>query len=326
MSQFKTVLWFSFLSLFFVGSFFATILFVQQPEIDLAARLDSAWQPKSGVEEITMIFTGDIMLGRYIKTLRQRNGGDFPFTYMPEVIQAVKAKLGVEDIDLVVGNLEGPVSGSNYVNPGTAMRFNFDPEVAELLKRKGFTTLSLANNHSYDQGLDAHTESIMHLENAGLDAFGYPDKTDGEHSFIHYQFGDTKVGFLGLNDAVYPLDKAAAIAKIRELDPLVDFLIIGIHWGVEYEPVARPAITEFAHQMVDNGADMIWGHHPHVVQNSEFYQGAPIYYSLGNFTFDQYWSSATQEGLVVGLKLSGGKVSTVEVMVDLVNKGEPRPR
>ena len=75
--------------------------------------------------------------------------------------------------------------------------------------------------------------------------------------------------------------------------------------------------------MVDSGVDFIWGTHPHVIQNSEVYKNAPIYYSLGNFVFDQYWSEATQTGLVVGLLIEGDEITTTEITVDIINQGEP---
>ena len=324
-------LWFGALGVCMATSLGLTVSLLQMPEdladlADNAASLHEIMEEKQAEEVITMLFTGDIMLGRYIKTLRERNGGDFPFTHMPEIINAVETELNVESLDLVVGNLEGPITDSDYVNPGTAMRFNFDPEVAPLLAEVGFTTLSMANNHTYDQGTDGLQQTHSYLEAVGIEAFGHPDIPNGEWSFITYDFDTISIGFLGLNDAVFPLDEAAALAEIQVLDSQVDFLIIGVHWGAEYESTARSSITELAHAMVDAGADFIWGHHPHVVQNDEVYKDAPIYYSLGNFVFDQYWSQATQEGLVVGLRLDGTQISTTEIMVDLINQGEPKPR
>ncbi len=160
----------------------------------------------------------------------------------------------------------------------------------------------------------------------GVDVCGLPDAPGGPWRFISYDFGDTTVGFLGLADLEFNLDEDAAVAKIQALDSQVDFLIVSIHWGVEYTKTASDFIQNEAHRYVDAGADFIWGHHPHVIQNSELYNGVPIYYSLGNFVFDQYWSEDTQEGLVVGLKIQGDNVTTVEVLVDLVNLGEPKPR
>ena len=77
---------------------------------------------------------------------------------------------------------------------------------------------------------------------------------------------------------------------------------------------------------MDSGADFIWGHHPHVVQNHETYNGVPIYYSLGNFVFDQYFSDEVREGLVLGVKIEDGQLTVVEQMVDLVDGAQPKVR
>lgn len=287
---------------------------------------EAAWSKKEGSEIIAMLFTGDIMLDRYVETLMNQNGGDFPFTYMPEIITTIESALDVEELDLVVGNLEGPITDSSYQNDGQAMIFNFKPSVVDLLSRAGFTTFSMANNHALDMGKDGVKKTHDYLEAAGIEAFGHPDTANGEYSFITYDFAGTTVGFLGLNDAVIRLDTDAALVKIKELDPLVDFLIIGVHWGWEYEPTARESVVAKAHAFVESGADFIWGHHPHVVQNHEVYQDVHIYYSLGNFVFDQYFSDEVREGLVVGLKIENGELTVVEQMVDLVNGAEPKVR
>lgn len=315
------------LLVFAISVSFGVTLSIVKPESPLlGANLQRLWADRYNDGPVTMIFTGDIMLGRYIATLRGRNGGDFPFTYMPELLDHFEAELGVEALDLVVGNLEGPISDSTYVNPGTAMRFNFKPESAELLAEAGFTTLSLANNHALDQGSEGYWQSIDYLEAAGLEAFGHPDTHDGPYSFMHYVFSGHSVGLLGLHDVTNKLDQEATKNMIALLNREVDTLIIFIHWGPEYWYDAPQSIKNMAHSFVDNGADLIVGHHPHVIQGSETYKGAPIYYSLGNFVFDQYWSGRTQEGLVLGVRIDDEGLSTVEAKVDLVNQGEPKLR
>ncbi len=321
----KNLIWTLLLFLVFGGSIAVSDAFAM--EFKTLKEQSTVWAPKEPEETITFLFTGDIMLGRYIQVLRERNGEPFPFTYMPEVIDAVEASLEVDEIDLVLGNVEGPISTSDYVNPGTAMIFNFKPETAELLARVGFNAVSIANNHSLDQGRDHFEESHQFLSDAGILAFGHPDTFEGEWTFVTKEFATKTIGFIGLNHTLHnKIDWEKLNEKIREWDAQVDFLIVGIHWGFEYEPTARDTVVEAAHGMVDNGVDFIWGHHPHVIQNREVYKGAPIYYSLGNFVFDQYFSKEVKEGLVVGLKLQGDEVVTSEVMVDLVNLGEPRPR
>ncbi len=285
-----------------------------------------AWDEKEGSEVIAILFTGDIMLDRYVETLMDASGGDFPFTYMPEIITTLEEKLGVNKLDLVIGNLEGPITNSTYQNNGSDMIFNFEPSVIDLLKRAGFTTFTMANNHTFDMGKTGPQQTHDYLAAAGIDSFGHPDTPNGLYSFISYDFAGTTVGFLGLNDAVIRLDTDAAIAKIKEVDPLVDYLVIAVHWGWEYEPTARESVVNKAHAFVDAGADFIWGHHPHVVQNNETYNGVPIYYSVGNFVFDQYFSDEVREGLVLGLKIEDGQLSVVEQMVDLVDGAQPKVR
>jgi len=93
-----------------------------------------------------------------------------------------------------------------------------------------------------------------------------------------------------------------AIKTVKYLNP-DNFLMVSLHWGEEYKLINSPAQQSLSHRIIKAGADLIIGHHPHVVQNIEKYQGKLIYYSLGNFIFDQYFSPDTQEGLAVGLEI-----------------------
>lgn len=302
------------------------------PSPNSGSLITEMWNDKEvKPEPISILMTGDIMLDRYVKTLRQQNPPPFPFSYMPDIIAKVEQGLGVSGIDIVAGNLEGPITDSSYVNNGVAMIFNFEPGVTELLKNAGFTTFTLANNHMFDMGKNGLQETHDHLAAAGLDSFGDPSTPSGDLSFMTYDFGDTSIGFLGLNDAVTHLDVPAAVDRIKELDSQVDILIVAVHWGFEYEPVARESVVSKAHQFVDAGADFIWGSHPHVVQNHETYNGAPIYYSLGNFVFDQYFSQEVKHGLVLGLLITPQEeapstLTVTEVPVELVNGAEPKPQ
>lgn len=309
------------------------ILYKDVEATNLAARLPLPLLEKTSIPEsepISFLFTGDVMLGRYIAVLQQKKGGDFPFTYMPELLSSAEATLN-DELDFVVGNLEGPITDSDYVNPGTAMIFNFDPDVVpDSLKKAGFTTLSMANNHTLDMGASGVEQTYSYLSQVGLQGFGHPDTPVGPYSHFTQEIEGVRITFLGLNDAVIPLDEAAALEEIRRLDADCDFLIVSVHWGPEYLETAPDSVVSLGHDFVEAGADFIHGHHPHRVQNFEEYQGVPIYYSLGNFVFDQYWSSYTQEGQVVLLQLKsteeGLKLRHEAWMVDLINQGEPKLR
>lgn len=294
-----------------------SIFFASQPENLSGNSLTSKISAKTSEPSVTILMTGDIMLGRYIATLRVRQKGEFPFTYMPEIL----ARAGTPD--LVMGNLEGPIAAKQIA--WGDLIFRFDPEAAILLKKVGFTGFTLANNHTYNQGVAGYAETRETLTAAGLDSFGQPDTATAEWSSIIYEIKGMKIGFLGLDDIDYKIKEAETIAKIQELAAQTDFLIIAPHWGIEYKKIASSRQVDLAHKFIDAGADFIWGTHPHVVQNSEVYKDKTVYYSLGNFVFDQYWSAETQKGLVLALTLTGGKADVLEIPVALVNQGEPKP-
>lgn len=303
------------------------------PAASQGSSLMETWAQKETVmapQPVNIMMAGDIMLGRYIATLRTKNGGDFPFTHMSEIITTVETALHTDHLDIVAANLEGPIV-EKQVAWGDLV-FRFDPEVASLLKKVGFTLFQMSNNHSYNQMRAGLSETQAHLHDEGLDYFGLPDTVNDPSSYKAYDFNGTTFGFLGLNDTDFKIDLPAALTKIQELRPTVDVLIIGIHWGIEYRLTNTAHQQELAHQFIDAGADFIWGTHPHVVENSEVYNGKTIYYSLGNFVFDQYFSNDVKHGLVLGLQITPAADPTqkptltpVEIPVNLVNGGEPEP-
>ena len=106
------------------------------------------------------------------------------------------------------------------------------------------------------------------------------------------------------------MDEDEVEKSIKKGKEISDYVIVNIHWGTEYKPTSNARQQYLAHLFIDNGADIIIGHHPHVIQEMEIYNNKPIFYSLGNFIFDQYWSTPTQVGLGVGLVLYKDQIST----------------
>ena len=105
------------------------------------------------------------------------------------------------------------------------------------------------------------------------------------------------------------IDRAKLAAEIARLKPQVDLVIVQLHWGTEYQAQFAQKQQKLAHYLIDNGADLIIGHHPHVIEGAEIYKNKAIFYSLGNFLFDQYWSLPTQRGLAVGITWSSREFS-----------------
>jgi poly-gamma-glutamate synthesis protein (capsule biosynthesis protein) len=119
-----------------------------------------------------------------------------------------------------------------------------------------------------------------------------------------------QVAFIGLNNTDHPLDMLKVYEAIKDAKQHARYVIVFMHWGVEYKNISNNAQRNLAHLLIDKGVDAVIGAHPHVVEEAEMYKNKPIFYSLGNFIFDQYFSKETQEGLSVGLILQDGVVKS----------------
>lgn len=249
-------------------------------------------------QPLSIMAFGDVMLGRYVRTLMDENGVDYPFRKIQN-----PAGLFAEGANVVFANLEGPVNGKG-TKGGTSMIFSFNEDIGQILKDFGFTLLSIANNHALDQGKTGRQNTINTLTNSGLDWCGSANEVDP--SSVYYGKIDQKsYAFICLHSATDYLDLNAATDLIKAVRPNVDYLVVSIHWGVEYQHKPNNELQiKPGHAFVDAGADLIIGHHPHVVQSFEVYNNKLIIYSLGNFVFDQFWSQDTQEGLAVGVVLN----------------------
>lgn len=316
-------------------------------------------------QPVTIVAFGDMMLDRYVWTLMQRNGLDYPFVHVPELIESLlrdegevsstseegggdasqaqstsQVQVSTAQPDFLFANLEGPISDSKYVNPGTAMIFNFKPMVTEMLNKYGFNLLSLANNHAYDMGETGATQTRQYLTQAGIHHFGDARAIRAESVWTTtLKDKGVTLSFIGFNDTVSDhLDYTAATELIHSLEEKSDFTIVSIHWGAEYRTQPTATQVEHAQQFVQAGADAILGHHPHVIMSKdgspvEWFEGPdgkrPIYYSLGNFIFDQYFQQNVQEGLGVILELKKGEshneVIAREKVFDIL-KSQPQVR
>jgi gamma-polyglutamate biosynthesis protein CapA len=136
-------------------------------------------------------------------------------------------------------------------------------------------------------------------------------------------FENTNVAFVSFNQFVsnQPLEKA--IEDIKAAKQKADIVIVTPHWGNEYQSIAQGQVVEWAHAFIDAGADVIIGAHPHVIQQKEIYKTKTIYYSLGNFIMDQYFSKETKEGLLVEVIINKNKeLAFKEYYVDIQNNGQ----
>jgi poly-gamma-glutamate synthesis protein (capsule biosynthesis protein) len=201
--------------------------------------------------------------------------------------------------DLTVVNLECPVT--DVVDPEPKpFGFRCDPEALPAARRAGVDVVSQANNHSYDDGPAGLVDSLRNIRAAGLAPVGAgSDQADALRA-VSVQVNGWTIAVLGIDEVLDPVDEVAgpdkpgtaaghdfalALRAVRDAASVSDLVVVTIHWGVELDPGPRRYQVHQAHRMIDAGADVIFGSHPHRIQPMETYRGRPIFYSLGNFVW-----------------------------------------
>ena len=278
-------------------------------------QLETQLQEKEEREKIyTILAGGDIMMDRGVEAKLKKLKVDYNFSFdllRNDLMQA----------DLVFANLEGSISDVG-TDTGKAYSFRFEPVVAEALSGAGIDIVSLANNHMLDWGRDSLCETTKHLTNVAVDYVGAGCETlEAERPYI-VNIGTTNIAFLAYTEfyigahatqnrpgmSEYDMEKISARIKDLKNDANIDLIMVSMHWGEEYKARATDNQVDLGHQLIDAGADVIIGHHPHVDQEIERYKDGWIIYSLGNFVFDQSWSEETMQGLLAEIQIQNGRV------------------
>lgn len=249
--------------------------------------------------QIQILFAGDMMLDRGVQYYAKKNGGNgFVFSQIHDKLLTY---------DLVVANLEGPVTNNSSISITAKLEspesfyFTFDPTWAETLSDNNIRLVNLGNNHILNFLGSGLTETKEYLKKAGIDYFGAPDYPKS----ASIEVKGVKITFINYNEfATYgDIGAKITIEEIKKAKIDSDIVVVYAHWGAEYVQEPPSQIKTLARQFIDAGADLIIGSHPHVIQPIEIYKGKRIYYSLGNFIFDQYFSEQTKNGLGVVLKI-----------------------
>jgi len=262
-------------------TFFIILIFVCLSTTTSADRIEN---PKP----IRFLAVGDMMLGRNIAKNIRQNGPEW-------LLGDVKSTLSGSDI--LFGNLESPLTSDKSL-PRRGFGFTGDPEMARWLKDYGFTVLSVSNNHAFDRGAGGITDTLKYLSKFGIVACGggtepsepyQPQIVDVKGTKFAFFAAESIVNFDSTSgkSGVAFLDSKKIISEIKKIRNDVDFVIVSLHWGNEYKKHPNTNQIRIAHDFIDNGADVIIGHHPHVLQGIERYKDGLIFYSLGNFIFDQ---------------------------------------
>lgn len=263
--------------------------------------------PSPAPPPITILLTtGDVMLGRSVHTqsLKER-GLNYPFLKIQPILSAA---------DIVLINLENPLVNP-CPNTDSGMKFCAPTEAVSALQWAGIDVVNLANNHTQNYGQESYLSTIETLTKAGI-------KISDSQRLSIIEKNKIKFGFMGFDMVTYPHQKFQEI--ISNFKKNVDVVIVSFHWGWEYSDRPNELQKRMAREAVNAGADIIIGHHPHVVQPIEVIDNAPIIYSHGNLIFDQPWSEATKKGIMVKFIFEGMKLKSYETIpIYMKNLGQP---
>lgn len=257
--------------------------------------------------EYKLIFGGDVMLARRVG-MAIANWNSNPFVHVTKTLQGA---------DLAIVNLECVVSSLGSARLGKPYTFRADPATLPLLTAAGIDMVSVANNHSGDFGTDAFSDMLKRLTAQGLIYFGGGENGTEAYAPRYVTLGDLKLAVLGFSNIETPYFTATAntpglawfkddlVTKaIKQAKSKADLVIVMPHWGTEYTEVVNAEQVRLAKLMINAGADLIVGSHPHHLQALTTYKGKYIAYSLGNFVFDgpgpnPAWSEAGMLQVVV---------------------------
>lgn len=248
--------------------------------------------------EIRVLFVGDILLSRNVKEEFQTRK-TFPWKNLNPLFQSA---------DLVVGNLEGAVGNTQdrLNSPAESPVFTIDPSDIPMLKEAGFKIITVENNHSFDLGKIGKKNTIEALQNNNLTPVYL------ENSPQFFTVKDVVISLLSLNIVLgrdcsrNQIPSIEIEQKLRLARSLSNIVIVSIHWGSELLDWPNREQRQTANWLIKNGADLIIGSHPHVIQKPELIGGKPVFFSLGNHFFDQKYPR-TKEGLMVDLRIQNGK-------------------
>ncbi len=274
--------------------------------------------------ETRLVFVGDLMFDRGVLSSVNKNfSGDFN-----RLFDNVSF---IGEADVAFGNLEGPASDVGY-NVGSIYSFRMRPESLEAAQAAGFDVVSVANNHSGDWTVAAFADTVARLKNLKLLYPGGGNNYEEATTVQVKKVNGLTIGFLGFSDVGPTWLSATSISPgillasdpryediIKAAASQVDILAVSIHFGEEYKLSSNTRQQYLARLAIDSGAKIVAGHHPHVIQELERYQGGVIAYSLGNFIFDQNFSRETMEGGVLEVTIEDKDITSVQLKKVLLN-------
>lgn len=250
--------------------------------------------PEEAQQSVRLLFAGDILLSNHVTGAYDKAGG----------IQGILGegfRSEISQADIFMANQEFPFSDRGTAAADKQFTFRLPPARVSMMQEIGVDIVSLANNHSLDYGTDALVDTCQTLDQAGIMYTGAGPNMDRAKELQTIAVNGKTIGFLAAS-RVYPDTSWVANSKkpgmvsgydeptvllnaIEEARASCDYLVVYVHWGIEKDEKPQSYQTRLGQRIIDAGADLVIGSHPHVLQGVEYYKGKPICYSLGNFLF-----------------------------------------
>ena len=276
-------------------------------------------KPERLIPLVSIASVGDIMLGNHTIYYIEKYGVDYPFDSTRSILAGTY---------VTFGNLESPFTktGRQFDKRFT---FKTPPEYAISLVNAGFDVVTLANNHILDYGIEGLKNTINILDSIGLGYCGAGLTQEQAQRPAILERNGCRIAFLGYTmtfpEEFWAMDSTGGTnypykmsSSIQHIDSLADFTIVTFHWGAESRNYPKEYQKVFAHRAIDYGADLVLGHHPHVLQGLEIYKNRLIAYSLGNFSFSSYSRKAT-ESIILKAYLSDNGLLFAKIIPISVN-------
>lgn len=283
-------------------------------------------------QRVRISLVGDILLDRSVGRYIEKNGVDYPWEKVREVFF---------HSDLVLGNLETSVGVGGQRDANKQYTFQSKPATLKGLVNGGVHGVSIANNHVLDYGQEGFMETLYHLERSGIKYAGGGRNMEEALQPAIWEIKGMRIGFLAFSRVIYDASWYAGAKKpgilsaydhyakeiceiISKTREKVDFLIVSVHWGKELAQYPEEDEIKLGRMMIDSGADVVMGHHPHVLQGVEFYNNKPILYSLGNFVFSSS-SQLSRTSMIFNLEINPEGIIKAYVVPVKIHYCQPIP-
>lgn len=281
---------------------------------------------------VSISIVGDILMDSSVRAQINKNGIEYPWEMVKEYFQ---------NDDITIGNLETSITTRGTKWEDKQFNFRSDPNNLKAMKEAGIDVLGLANNHTLDYGYEGLLDTLSYLDKNDIKrAGGGKNKQEAIEGAIIEKNG-LKIGVLSFSRVVpdvkwYATDKrpgivgaydphiSEVIVRIEEMKKEADIVILSIHWGVELSATPRKQEMDLGKKLIDAGADIIMGHHPHVLQGVEIYKGKPIFYSLGNFVFGTK-NELTSNTMIGQINFIDKDIDNIKIIPCSIIGGRPIP-